>query len=283
MSTGTELAKTEAMVPQTWDAGAITKIEAVAKECGFGELMKLGQVERSFKLAAGIRMLKQHITDKMMADVMELMNTPLGFRTDRDPARDDKATPYPKTVVKECLIQSLLHGLFPVNNEWNIIAGQMYVALNGMKRLVEEFPGVSELRVTPQVYTPSSDGTSAFVPVTCSWLYRGELKEMNFVKSADADSRFIVRVNNRMGADAIAGKARRKAYAAIYQMLSSLEVPEGEVTDAQVPQLTSQASLPAPKKTLKDVAAKHSTSAKEAADLDEEDAKRTVQEATSGA
>src|SRR5436309_85981 len=61
-------------------------IDAVVKDCSLATLEGQGQFERALKLAHGMNRLREMITDQMMAQsIMPLMNTKLGFRTDRDP------------------------------------------------------------------------------------------------------------------------------------------------------------------------------------------------------
>lgn len=230
MAKSTELA--------TIDSSAIAEIEKVAAESGLASIQNLGQLARGISMAAAIHRLRSLVTPEMVAHAMALMNTPLGFKTDRDPARAQNATPYSEAVVKDCLIQSLLIGLYPVNNEWNIIAGNMYVALNGVKRLVESWPGVSNVRLVVHVHQPSSDNSFAFVPVSCYWHQSGESKELHLTKTADADTRLVVRVNAGMGPDAIAGKARRKAYVRVLELLSQFKIDDADASE--VPQLTDQ-------------------------------------------
>lgn len=64
---------------------------------------------KGFVLARGMQALRELLTPDIMKDVRALMNTPLGFRTDRDPARGEK--PYDDDTVRDAVIAALMGGL----------------------------------------------------------------------------------------------------------------------------------------------------------------------------
>lgn len=242
-------------LPALFDPKKIRDIENVARECGFTALAKLGQFERADRLLTGIGLLQELISDDMIKKLRRLENSALGYKTDKDPARNKSvSTAYPDSVIKDAFISSLLHGLFPINNEWNVIAGQMYVTLNGFRRLVLEFPGVSDVIVTPGVYQPSSDKSCAFVPVTCSWIMHGEQHELHLVNDGKRDDRIIVKMDSYLGPDGIFGKAKRKAYARIYEILTSQTVLDGDVDEMRkTPRQIESKSSRAPKDEVNDL------------------------------
>ena len=105
----------------------IARVESIATQCSLQAIAQKGHFARAFQMAAGIRMLKAAITKEMMADLMDLQGSPLGFRTDKD-----KDGGYPEAVVKECAIEAALRGAYWVGNEFNIIA------IRGPDRLLEK-------------------------------------------------------------------------------------------------------------------------------------------------
>lgn len=214
-------------------------IEAVLKDSSLTAISDLGHFERAFKLAAGMRQLRQMITPEMMTSmIMPLMNTRLGFKTDQDPSRpryDGKpVNPYPVDVVKECLIEALLRGANPVGNEFNIIAGGTYMTKEYFERIVGRLPGVTDLEVSPGL--PQMGEGSGMIRVGVSWKLNGTddcLKD----ETGQKGRKFMVKINKSMGPDAVVGKATRKALAAAFRQItgSTLEIPEGDVneTDAK--------------------------------------------------
>lgn len=203
-------------------------IEDIAAQCSLTKLDTFGKMQRAFILAQGIQQLNALITPAMMTSIIALQDSPLGFRTDKDPTVWDKKTnaynkPYGLDVVKRCFVESLLRGAMPVGNEWNIIAGRLYLTKEFFERAVAEFPGVTDLRLEPGVPRMANGG--AIVPFKCTWKRDGK---------PDSMSRDIpVRSNEGMGVDAILGKATRKMLAAVYRDLtgSTHSLPEGGVDD----------------------------------------------------
>jgi hypothetical protein len=181
-------------------------------------------------MAQGITKLRQLLTiDFVKENIMPLQGSPLGFLTDQD-----KGGGYSPEVVRECSIEAMLRGIRVVGNEMNIISGRMYVAKGGAKRLVLEYPGLSNLQMDPGVpYMAGEKG--ALVPFSATWLLDG--KEMKlvceYVKEGDkvTDTRIPVKVNGGMGSDAIVGKAYRKMYVRIYDRLTGIVLPDADVGD----------------------------------------------------
>jgi hypothetical protein len=219
------------------DEKALAKLEAVAEECGLKAVDSAGRFTQAMKLSAGIQALREMLTPAIMARVMSLQNSPLGFLTDHNPATSKPGQvvePYGVEVVRDCLIEATLRGFYPVNNEFNIISSRCYGTKNGYARLVKNFPGLSDLILSPGV--PAMAGEKgALVPYSAHWRLNG--KPDNIIRKVDKetgeDTRITVRVNFGMGADAIIGKATRKMLAAIYGKITGSEntMPEGEVGD----------------------------------------------------
>lgn len=192
------------------------------------------QADGSFAAELGIAQamndLTVALTDEMMQPVMALMNTPLGFLTDRDPARPVEGkpppTPYSVEVVRSCFIESKLRGLHAIGNEWNIISGKCYPALNGLERKIKKHIEVTGYREDIGVPRIVAD-KGAIVPVKATWNRGGK------PDSLEAD--IPVRVNFGMSADAVIGKARRKLYARVLGRLNGRPVDEddGEAINVQ--------------------------------------------------
>lgn len=220
--TGTALA-----LPLT--KAAIAKIDETVREASLQQIANYGNFEAALTMAAGIQAIEGLLTPEVMAPVMRLQNTAIGFRTDRDPATSSQARPYSEAVVKRCLIEAVLRGVRPVGNEFNIISGATYITKNGFARLVAELPGVSDLVLTPSVPRGAGEG-KALVDYRASWKVDGQPFEM----VRGGDTAIGVRVNKGMGVDGIVGKATRKILSQIYGQLigAANAVPEGEVEGA---------------------------------------------------
>lgn len=179
---------------------------------------------QAFALASGISKLRQVITNDMMQDIMQLQNTSLGFRTDK-PGQG-----YDVQSVKECFIEAVLRGAKPIGNEFNIISGRTYLTKEYFQRMLTEIPGITNLQIIAGL--PQSRGEKeAAIRMTISWKLNGQ--DGQIVDHEKKPGRvFSIRVNSGMGADAVVGKATRKACkAAFEQITGTAALPDGDVAD----------------------------------------------------
>lgn len=187
-----------------------------------------GGFESELAVAQAISDLRLALTGEMMQPIMALMNTDLGFRTDRDPrltAKDrdgNPMIPYSVDVVRECFIESKLRGFHTVGNEWNIIAGRFYACKNGFRRKVTQKSGITDFKDTYDVPRMVAD-KGAIVKCRAIWNQDGVPQSL--------EREFPIRFNFGMGSDAILGKAQRKLLAAVHDRLSGIVTPEGEAHD----------------------------------------------------
>lgn len=207
------------------------EIESILSVCNVTKMAGLPVLRQSIELSTGIAKLKQIMSRQVVERYfMPLQGSKLGFMTDKD-----KSGGYGWDVVRDVLIEGMIRGLRPVGNEINIIAENMYAAVNGVERLVLEFPGLTDLVLTPG--EPQKTGDSAYVPYHASWILNGQPMEMirDIVKREDGTAggtRICVKVNNGMGPDAIIGKARRKMLFAIYQRICNSSFALRDADDA---------------------------------------------------
>ena len=183
-------------------------IEALDRIAANKELSVGSQFQRAFATANAIGQLRALLTPEVMRPIMALQGTPLGFLSDQK---------YTEDIVRDALIEAVLSGVHPIGNEFNIIAGRMYVTKAGMKHKLHDIPGLS-FSVTCG-FPKLSDNGAALI-VTIDWTYQG--------KTERKELPIPVRVNRGMGADAINGKATRKAYAWLYEHITGQNVNDGE-------------------------------------------------------
>ena len=206
-----------------FDHDTVGQLEAVVSECSLAVLEEHGKFQRTFMLAEGMKKLGEMITADMMQAIMALQGSGLGFKTDKD----DKGG-YPLEIVKRVTIEATLRGLNMIGNEVNIIGGNLYGTKNGMRRLVEEWPGLTHFRL--HLAIPESRGGNTVVDAVAYWTLGGVEQSLE----RRGKEAIPVRRNQGMGEDAIHGKAKRKMYAAVYEVLAGMKTdfPEGEVADA---------------------------------------------------
>lgn len=196
--------------------------------------------QTELEVAKSIQDLRAALTPDIMAPVMALMNTDLGFLTDRDPRKSNKpVTPYSADAVRDVLIESFLRGFHTIGNEFNIIAGRFYAARNGLKRRCETYPGVTEPKIL--IGVPKNRDGGAIVSVKGTWKKDGVPDSI--------ETEIAVRVNEFMGVDAIVGKAERKLYKRILDRLSGKVTPDGDIGDAEMEQAKPANATVVPPKT----------------------------------
>lgn len=246
---------TKSSVPATIANSAVMLEKAEQLENAAMEALKIldadvGAFQKTIRTSIAIKALREALTEDVMKVVMELQNTSLGFRTDRDPNQLDAdgkpKKPYDVAVVKDCLIEGALKGARWTGNEINIIAGRCYLTKEYFERMVRDFPGVTG--VDPKPGVPQEVGEKgALVPYTITWKLNGKPMKLERLRINDAeDYRFAIRKNAGMGTDAILGKARKRAFAAVFSILTGKEAENVEPDDANVIEGTATVRESAP-------------------------------------
>ena len=190
------------------------QLERITTDHSLAALGAMGQFKKAFLVAQGISSLRAALSDEVMAPIMELQNTALGFRT-------DKPEGYPLKLVKEAIIEATIRGLQPVGNQFNIIAGRCYVTKEGFTHLMKTLPGLTDLKLFPGV--PSMSQGGAIVKYRATWKYNGQ--------DDNIDRELPIRLNSGMGADGALGKAERKIRAAIYGQITCTTMSDGQADD----------------------------------------------------
>ena len=250
LMTTTELTNAAAAIVPKAQAEQLAKIESLRQNAAAAIAQATADnqpVMRGIIVARAMQELRELLDERMMADVMALMNSPLGFLTDRDPNRPGrdgkKPTPYSVETVRDCAIVALLSGFSVTGNEWNIIGGKFYPAKDGCRRRVQEWPGLADLKI--ELGVPSAANGGALVAATASWTVNGTPYRIDCMPSSgagDTDTRLAIRVNSGMGTDAILGKARRKLYALILERLTGISQADTGDNPAEIQPATMHAA-----------------------------------------
>lgn len=202
----------------------------------------MGRLRRTLVMAQGVQQLRAALDGKVMKQIMALMNTPLGFMTDRGPHayKAEHKTPYNEDVVRECVIAGLMNGVYPVNNEMNIISGRCYIAQEGYRRKVREIPGLTDLKLAPGL--PRVDQGKTVIRFGATWKLNGNADSL---RDAEGKPGIVLEIptNQYTGPDAVVGKAIRKGLKRIWEQVygSDHTAPEdGEVGEMPAPSKTDQ-------------------------------------------
>lgn len=199
-----------------------TKTFEVAKQLNNSVFQVIGHdnligFEKAYLIAHAAGELKKLLNDEYMKPIMDLQGNKLGFKTDKD-----NNGGYPKDVVKNCLIEAVLTGVQPFGNQFNIIAGNCYITKEGFGYLLKNIKGL-QYEIIPEL--PRINAQSAAVVMNIEWTIGGVTKN----KKLDIP----IKVNQYMGADAVIGKATRKARCWLFNTITGNEIMDGDITDVE--------------------------------------------------
>ncbi|MEI8288640.1 MAG: hypothetical protein WCH99_04155 [Verrucomicrobiota bacterium] len=232
--------------PQTSALQAAAKnIDAISKSA-MEAFASPESFEKELSVATAVQQLRTALTPAVMSEVMALMNTSIGFDTDRNPNKTPKdkdgspMTPYSVEVVRDVFIESRLRGFHVVGKEFSIIAGNFYGGVNGLERLTRTHKKVSNFRDTYDVPRALGD-KGALVKCKAEWL---QADDNGGKQQQTLEREFAIRVNAGQGADAILGKAKRKLMAAVLSRLTGAIVPEGDTDDVPMAPAKVEAAAP---------------------------------------
>lgn len=182
--------------------------------------------------ASAIVAIEGLLTKEYMEPIMALMGKAIGFRTDKD----NETGKYNMETVRRCLMEAMFAGIQPIGNQFNIIASRMYPTKEGFSHLLKNVNGLW-FDIIQQV--PKIDGGQAVVDTVIKWSVNGGEKMERIMH-------LPVKVNEKMGADAILGKAERKAKKWLYTHLTGVNLPDGDISDLDtgIKAANGQASKP---------------------------------------
>lgn len=174
---------------------------------------KVEGFEKAFIMASALQTLDKLLTPEFMEPIMALQGSNLGFKVDKM---------YSMQEVKDCLKDAVLLGLQPTGNEFNIIAKNMYPTRQGFGSLLKKIKGL-KYSISYSNPTFTTDKTSATCIATIKW-------ELNGEKNIQ-EQEFAIKSNSYATADAILGKAERKARRWLFNTVEGTDIPDGDVTE----------------------------------------------------
>jgi len=172
------------------ELSTLTKFEEnlveAAESCEIARKQKNHTIQ-ALQLAKGLSDLKKALLQpQVLSIIKELMNTPTGFVTDRDPNKPVKnkktgqwetPKPYPDVVVVECVADAMSKGLTIHNNEFNIIVGRMYPAQAGFTRTLAEFKREHKIKAGYMPSIPKNQGGTFYCEALVWWQKQGEERQ----------------------------------------------------------------------------------------------------------
>lgn len=180
----------------------------------------------AFNAARVITLLREALTDEVMARVfMPLMNTKVGFRTDRDGKPDKQGrvkSLYDVPTVRDAIIDAAIIGLLPTGNQFNIISGTMYPTKEGYTVLLKKIGAKYVIDVQQD---RSQNPAFAEFPCKITYSYNGEKNSLTINAT--------VRRDQYSSNDQLRGKAERRAKKALYEYLTGTDYGEADETSSR--------------------------------------------------
>lgn len=180
----------------------------------------------AFNAARVITLLREALTDEVMARVfIPLMNTKVGFRTDRDgkPDKNGRTKPlYDVPTVRNAIIDATIIGLLPTGNQFNIISGTMYPTKEGYTVLLKKIGAKYVIDVQQD---RSQNPAFAEFPCKITYSYNGEKNSLTINAT--------VRRDQYSSNDQLRGKAERRAKKALYEYLTGTDYGEADETSSR--------------------------------------------------
>jgi hypothetical protein len=113
-----------------------------------------------------------------------------------------------------------MRGLTLHGNQWNIIGGRCYITKEGMRIIVGNLPGLTDLNLSPSI--PQFTGIGAVLDFRATWKIEGKPQEL---------TRKIVVKAGPGEVDLAIGKATRKMLAAVYEKVTGSSISDGEIEE----------------------------------------------------
>ena len=168
----------------------------------------------AFNAAQIIMLLREALTDEVLDTIfMPLMNSKVGFRTDRDGKINRKTG--------RVNVAALI-GLRPTGNQFNIISGTMYPTKEGYTSLLKKIGAKYIID-----YSQPTVDQQGFATFTCKINYEYKGDKNSFSVSA------TVRTDQYSSYDQLRGKAERRAKKALYEYLTGTDYGEADETSSR--------------------------------------------------
>lgn len=194
----------------------------------------------AFTAVQVVSLLRQALTPEVMEKVfMPLMNTKIGFLTDRNGRPNSRGVVkplYTVEVVRDAIIDAVAIGLLPTGNQFNIIADRMYPTKEGYTALLRKLGVKYFIEVS---YDKSQTQGFAEIPCKISYQYNGEKNGFSIVATVKKD--------DYSSPDQLRGKAERRAKKALYEYITGCDFGDADedssrIVDAEAEEIKEQAN-----------------------------------------
>lgn len=198
----------------------------------------------AFMAASVVVKLRDILTDDVMNAVfMPLMNTKVGFLTDKtgyDRKTGEVKPLYPISVVRDAIIDAAFIGLLPTGNQFNIISERMYPTKEGFTHLLKKLGVKYFIAKTP---LPDSGPNCANINCKVAYEYQNEKNSFNI--------NIPVKKDAYSSLDQIMGKAERKAKKALYEYITGCDLGDADEQSSIPDEQTGSAAVEARKENMR--------------------------------
>ena len=160
--------------------------------------------------------------------ILALQDKAIGFRTDKDPAVNNRKTgqpnvPYGWEVVRDCCIEATLKGLQLVGNQMNIISSRMYATKEGYEGLIRKQKQITDFAPTIHVPRAAGNGNGVLIECEATWNHDG--------KPQSIKATIPVKTDDYSTIEQSLGKATRKFYKRCYERMTGNSIGDGDATE----------------------------------------------------
>ncbi len=156
--------------------------------------------------------------DPLKEQITELMNTPQGFLTDKDPKRKPGEKVYEWPVIRDAVVMALMKGFSFTNNEMNIIAGKFYPTKEGWIARLDEMVALT-VKPVPMAGIPELINGRTTVRIHATWTYNDVVSQL-IGTDGKPGMEYPIIVHSSTSADAVIGKAKAKSLRDIYHIIT---------------------------------------------------------------
>ncbi len=199
------------------------------------------ELSRRVKL---VDIAQSELPPETLHGLARMANDPTSFLTDRDPKRVDPETglpyvPYTPEELGRCLLLALAWGFKAIGNEVNIIKGQPVITLAGFARKIQEVPDLDYITESATAPRPVAAG---------GWLVTVTARCRVKTRLYGVEQQVLVPGPGGPGGRWASRRARLQVYAQLYEQLTGVRVPDGEVqTEEEAQAIEAGATAPGPR------------------------------------
>ena len=164
--------------------------------------------------AKAVKAIRALLGDDIINAFKQLENSKLGFKTDKGNGG------YPIAVIRDCLIEAHLGGVKVIGNEFNIIAGQMYITKEGFTGKMQRSPDFSKVKLNIGIPNIDQPANRAVLKCSATWNFTG--------RPDSIECEIPVKWDKYSSDDAMIAKAERKLRARIWTQATGDIMPEGD-------------------------------------------------------